>query len=655
MSQIKPNFNIKASEVKTKIASFIESIKEQEKKDKLGEIHWDMFKKSDDLGNELSRYLSEISYLTSVTHNEELEKAYEESIPVLSKFYAEMGQDMETFNCLKKMRDLKNLDAIQKRILDKAIESYKLSGLTLSDSDKEKFNNYNERLSVLSNDFSKNVKNSTDSWSKHILDKKDLEGVSDVDLARFEQQAKDKELEGYLITLQIPDFMAVISYAESSSLREEMFRAYNTVASSFSNNGEYDNKPIIKEILSLRDKKSKLLGFKNYAELSLVRKMAETPEQVLDFLNDLSSKSKQMAKEERSELISFAKEELSIDDPKLWDLTLIARKHKEQKHNINLSEIKNYFPKSKVEYGLYWLIKELFDVDVEKVKIEDTYHDDVEKLKLSRDGKDIAFIYMDLYSRPGKRGGAWMNDFEHKMGNSLPIAFVTCNFPSANADEDALLSFDNVTTLFHEFGHALHHTLTTVEYRSAAGISGVPWDGVELPSTFMEFFCIQPEVIEKISSHHKTKETLPLEIIENMKKAENYYAANSLLRQMDLSISDMMVHLGEDIDINEVSKEFRKNNEMRPNLENTEPFNNFGHIFSGGYAAGYYSYKWADILSSDIFESFEEAGVLNKELAKKYLDEVLSKGGSDEMMTLFKNFKGREPSPNAFLKYQGIL
>lgn len=655
MSQIFPTFNIDPSTVKDTVSSYINRIQEMETLEKKMEPSWKMFDKSAKLEKELSRYLTEIGHLTSVTNNKDLEDAYESIIPLLSKYYAESGQDSEMLNCIKGILKTQELDSVQNRILNRIIDSFKLSGLELCEDDKITLNEYNEKLSTLSNEFSKNSKKSRDAWEKNVLSKCDLVGIQDVDMQRFKSQAEEKNLEGYLITLQFPDIIAVLTYSEEEFLRKEVYMAMNTVASKYANDGEFDNSKIMDEILSLRHKKSELLGFNNYSELSLQRKMANSPEEVVSFLNDLSEKSKGKAAQENEEMLKFAKEDLEINVPKHWDLTLISRKHKEKKHNIDLSKIKEYFPKTKVENGLYWLIEELFDVKIKKVESPHSYHKDVELLKLSRDNKDIAYIYTDIYSRPGKRGGAWMNDYEGKTEDSLPVAFVTCNFPAPSGEEEALLSFGDVTTLFHEFGHALHHTLTTVEYSELAGISGVPWDAVELPSTFMEFFCIQPEVLTKISGHYETNEPLPMAMIKNMKDAEQYYSANGLLRQMDLSLSDMLIHMGEGLNINKVSASFKEENELRPSLDGTATYNDFGHIFAGGYAAGYYSYKWADILSSDIFESFEECGVLNKELAKKYLDEILSKGGSDEMSTLFENFKGRSPSPDAFLKYQGVL
>lgn len=655
MNQIFPKFDIESSKIKENVEFYIEKIKRLEAVEKKSNISFDMFKESEFISDELHRYLHEIDYLISVTKNEALEEAFESVLPILSKYDAESGQDKDMFNCVKSMLKIDNLDDIQKRIINNSIKGFKISGLDLNNEDRSLFNKYNEELSLLSNEFSKNVKSSTDTWEKVITNKDDLDGITSVDIDRFKTQAQKKDIDGYLITLQYPDVFSILAYSENEMLRKEVFIAFNSVSSEYLNNGDFDNKEIISKIMKLRHAKAKLLGFKNYAELSLTYKMAKSPEEVVSFLNGLSSKAKDKAAIEKEESLKFAKDELNMETINHWDSSIISRKHKEFKHNIDLSKIQEYFPKKKVESGLFWLINEMFDVTVDKINPINAYHKDVELLKLSKEGKDIAYIYTDLYSRAGKSGGAWMNNFEGKVENSLPVAFVTCNFPASTNENDSLLSFDDVKTLFHEFGHALHHTLSTVKYPSVAGINNVPWDAVELPSTFMEFFCIQPEILKKISGHYKTGEVLPETMIRNMQNADQYNSATGLLNQMNLSISDMLVHMEENSNIYEISNQFKIENNLRLPLEGTAGFNNFEHIYSGGYAAGYYSYKWADILSADIFETFEEQGVLNKELSKKYLNEILSKGGSEEMSDLFKNFKGRNPSPDAFLKYQGIL
>jgi oligopeptidase A len=654
MAQIFPTFNINPKTVSSTVLEFIKQIEAAQDKEKNSNPYsWDTFKETNLISDEMGRYLGEMHHLMSVQSDPELDSAYESIIPMLSEFSAKQGQDMELFNIYQEIQKT-DLDPVQQRIMQKAIDGFSRSGLTLEEKEQNEFNEISQRLSELSNQFSLNVKNSTDAWSKHVLNEDKLEGVSDIDKSRFASQAKEKDLSGYLITLQFPDYFAIIADAIDSDLRKEMYFAYNTVASEFMNDGEFNNDETIKEILSLKHRKSRLLGFKNYAEYSLATKMADTPEQVVSFLNDLSSKSKSQSKEERVELAEYAKNSHSVNDLNHWDTPYFAKKHKEEINDIDFSKIKEYFPVSQVKSGLFWFIEEMFGFQLEVVDVPFSYNKDLELYKINKDGEGFAYIYADLYSRPGKRGGAWMNDYAHRMEDSLPIAFVVCNFPTAEDGAESLLEFGNVTTLFHEFGHALHHTLTTVKHSDAAGISGVPWDAVELPSTFMEFFCSNPKVLSKISSHYETGECLPDELVTKLKSSEQYMSATGLLRQMEMSIADMVIHMEDDKDIHDVSKDLKEEFGLKASPSNVRPFNTFQHIFAGGYSAGYYSYKWADILSSDIYEEFEENGVINKELAKKYLDELLSQGGSKDMGELFRAFKGRDPKPDAFLKYQGI-
>ncbi len=644
-----PEFKFTAEDVKPAIEKFIEQAKEAVKAAKSVESPtWNDYFQLETSFDEMGLFQSELGHLLNVQTTPELEEAYESTIPMTSEFFSGLGQDKELYEFYLKVSKT-DLTAEQSRILDFELKSFKRSGFELEPEQQKRLNEINESLSVLSNNFRKNNTKTVAEWSKTVT-LEELKGVPESDVARMKNEDGQ-----YVLTLQAPDYIAIISYCENRELRKEMYFAYNQIGSEFMLDGKYDNKEIIKEIQELRKEKAELLGYENYAEYSIEPKMASSAKEVVDFLDDITSKVSDKASVERNEIFEFGKEKGYITDKlELWDASFIVDKMKIEKFNIDESKLKEYFPESKVKSGLFWFVEHMFGYKLKEMEAPFKYHDDVSLVEISKDGQVISYIYMDLYARKFKRSGAWMDDYQHRNGDIKPLAYVVCNFSKGVDGEEALFTYSDVTTLFHEFGHALHHTLTRVETLGLQGISHVPWDAVELPSTFMEFFCSNETVLNMCSEHVKTKQPIPAEMVQKIKDMDNFMSATFLLRQMELSLSDMYVHINAEKEINTVAREFKAKHGMPEIPSNVAPYNSFGHIYAGGYAAGYYSYKWADILSSDIFETFEENGVLCQDTAKRYLDEILSQGGSKEMSELFKNFKGRDPKPDAFLKYSGI-
>lgn len=654
MTQQLPKFQIKAEDVAptyrdlmTRIRAGYAAIK--------AETTWtyDSFDAVDKVNEEFGRFSSELSHMISVLDlDNSLRDAHDEMIPELTEFGSEIGQDIELYKILKALSE-QDVTATQKRYLDKEMIDFKHMGIDLPEEQQVRLVEISQKLSQLSSTFSQNVVEDALSRTIDLEDDSRLLGMPDAHKARFAAQAEGVEGVAYRIKTNMPDYVAVISYAEDRELRKQSFMDNNTIASK----GKHDNTAIIKEILELRQEKAGLLDYDNFAEYSLSKKMAESPEQVIDFLQDLTEKAMPQYKVELQELIDFAIEKgisKAGEELEPWDAAFAGELLQNEKHNISMEEIRKHFVTSNVQSTLFKLINDLFGYQLEAVTDFETYHEDVELFKVMKGDELIAYIYSDLYARDGKRGGAWMSDYTDRSESLVPVAFVTCNFTPVLEGEAGLLSLDEVKTLFHEFGHALHHTLTTVTVKGLEGISGVPWDAVELPSTFMEFFCEKEEILTQMDMHVETGEHISKEQLASLFAAERDGAAMGLVRQMEFSLIDMQIHKEKGLDPYDAIDQFRIDNGLLPRIPETRFFNKFGHIFAGGYAAGYYSYKWADILASDIFASFDAAGVVSPELGKKYLETILSQGGSKEFMDMFREFKGAEPDPKPFLKYTGI-
>lgn len=619
----------------------------------------------DRLDDRLGKVWSPVSHLNSVCNSDELRQAYDEALGLLTEYSTQMGLHKGVYQITKMLfekREKLNLSATQQHILKHTLIDFKLSGLHLSQTEQGQFAEIQARLAELSSKFEQNLMDATMSWSKLLTDQAELSGLPETEMAMLAANAETRGKKGFLITLEIPSYLAVMTYADNRSLREEVYAAYTTRASDIGpDQGQFDNGEIMAELLKLKNKKAKLLGFENYAELSLETKMAESPAQVIEFLNKLNTASHMQAETEYQALKDFASTE-GIKDFSAWDSAYFSEKLKQKNYQISESELRPYFPVSKVINGLFELTEHHFEVTFECVDNPTVWHSDVQHYRIKRDNLVIAEFYLDLYARAHKRGGAWMNDYcgRYKMQNGdiqTPVAYLTCNFAPPVKDKPALLTHDEVVTLFHEFGHGIHHMLTQVDELAASGIANVPWDAVELPSQFMENFCYQPEVIAHLSEHYETGEALPSEMLDKLIAAKNFQSAMQMQRQLEFSLFDMRIHLSEPLQVEGIQKVL---DQVRAEVAVAVPpatnrfQNGFSHIFAGGYSAGYYSYKWAEILSADAFSLFEEEGVMNRNAGRKFLENILEKGGSAEPMELFKAFRGREPQIEPLLRHSGI-
>ena len=632
---------------------------------------WDnLIEPLEDMDDRLGRMWSPVSHMNSVVNSDALRDAYNNCLPLLSEYSTEMGQNVELYQAYQAIKDsaeFNKLDEAQKKIINNALRDFHLSGIDLPAEKKKRFREIRQQLSKLTSKYEENVLDATQAWSKHITDEKQLSGLPDSAMAMAKQAAEAKELEGWLFTLNFPSYYSVVSYADNRALREEMYQAYSTRGSDQGPNaGEYDNSEVMEDILSLRHEVAQLLGFKNYAERSLATKMAETPDQVLTFLQDLAKRSKSMAKQELSELTGFARQEHGVSDLSAWDIPYYGEKLRQHTFDFSQEDIKPYFPETTVVPGMFAVVKRLYGISINEIDSVETWHKDVKFYEI-RDEKDVirGQFYLDLYARDKKRGGAWMDDCMGRKRNAdgtlqLPVAYLTCNLTQPIGNDPALFTHDEVTTLFHEFGHGLHHMLTQVEHIGVSGINGVAWDAVELPSQFMENWCWEREALDLIAAHYQTGEPIPEELFNKMYAAKNFQAGMQMLRQIEFSLFDFRMYY-------EYKPEFKGTGSIQKTLDEVRsevsvlmpPSYNrfqhgFSHIFAGGYAAGYYSYKWAEVLSADAFSLFEEKGIFDSETGDAFLECVLEKGGTKEPMELFKKFRGREPEIDALLRHSGI-
>lgn len=625
----------------------------------------------------LERAFAPVSHLNAVANTPELRDAYTQSIALLTEYSTEVSQNRELYEAYKALADsdaFAKLDNPKRKIVDNAIRDFQLGGVALEGEAKQRYGEIAKRLSELSTTFSNNVLDSTGAWYLHFETESALAGLPESALAQAKQAGQQKKndagepLGGYVVTLDFPSYLAVMMYADDRSLREKMYRAFVTRASrdgekaDGSSAAEWDNTPIIAETLALRHEQSVLLGFNNYAERSLATKMAESPAEVLSFLQELAERSRPQALADIAALKSFASEQ-GCEDLQAWDYAYFSEKLRQQQYDISQEALRPYFPAEKVIAGMFTVVARLFNIDILPVAAFESWHPDVRFYHIYRDGKQIASFYLDLFAREHKRGGAWMADCRVRrqtpQGLQLPVAFLTCNFTPPVGDTPSLLTHDEVTTLFHEFGHGLHHMLTAIDVAAVSGINGVAWDAVELPSQFLENWCWQKEVIGLISGHYETGEPLPDELLEKMLAAKNFQAGMQMMRQLEFSLFDFRLHAEYHPDqpvpaavlLDQVRKEVAVT--TPPAFNRFE--NSFSHIFAGGYAAGYYSYKWAEVLSADAFSAFEEEGVFNVQTGQRFLTEILEQGGSQEPMELFVNFRGRAPSIEALLRHSGLV
>jgi oligopeptidase A len=625
------------------------------------------FQKIENMEDRLQRVWSPVSHLHSVADNNELRKAYNNCLTKLSNYSTEMGQNIDlfkTYDIFSKKSSFKNLSKSQKKIINNSIRDFRLSGIDLNIESKKIYKKIQNKLSELQTKFEENLLDATHAWKKHITDKNELSGIPDSVIALASETAKKENKEGWLFTLEAPFYIPVMKYADSSALRKEMYWAYTTRASEIGPNaGEFDNTKIMYDILEYRTKKSELLGFKNFANYSLETKMAKSTDEVLNFLTNLVDRTKKYAINEFEELEEFTSRLSGINNLKAYDILYYSEKLKQKKFSISQEELRRYFPIKQVINGLFSITKKLYDIEIRKRSGVQVWNNDVEFFDiLDNKGIIIASFFLDLFSRQHKRGGAWMDEciVRKKINSKIqnPVAYLTCNFTPPIDDKPTLLTHDEVITLFHEFGHGLHHMMTKIDYCGVSGINGVPWDAVELPSQFMENFCWEKEALDLFARDFETGKTIDNGLFKKMTKARSFQMAMQMIRQLEYAIFDFRLHLEyasrKDLDIQILLDEVRKYVTVVETPEFNRFQHSFSHIFAGGYAAGYYSYKWAEVLSADAFSKFEEKGIFNKITGKEFLKTILEKGGSCEPMEMFVEFRGREPSIEPLLKHIGI-
>ncbi|MCJ8292861.1 MAG: oligopeptidase A [Colwellia sp.] len=625
----------------------------------------------DDIDDVLSKLWSPVSHMNSVLSSDELRDAYESCLPILSEYGTYVGQHeglYQAYLSIKNANEFEQLDVAQQKVITNALRDFKLSGIALNDEDKKRYGEIKTRLSELSSSFSNNVLDATHAFSITIENKDELTGLPDSALAAAQELANNKDKTGYTFTLDIPSYLPVMMYCDNANLREQLYTAFVTRASDQGPNAnEFDNSDTMNELLNLRHELANLLDFDNYAQHSLATKMANNTAEVMAFLENLAIKSQHQGQQDFKELTDFADSEFKQENLQAWDLAYYSEKLKQSRYAISDEQLRPYFPKDKVVSGLFAVVHKLFGLSITQREDVDVWHDDVNFYDIvDKSGAKRGSFYLDLYAREKKRGGAWMDVCVGRSQKSdgsiqLPVAYLTCNFNGPVGNNPALFTHDEVVTLFHEFGHGIHHMLSQINASSVACINGVPWDAVELPSQFLENWCWQPEALAFISGHFETGEPLPQEMLDKMLAAKNFQSAMQMLRQLEFSIFDFTMHESFDPKASNNEKHIQKTLDSvrtQYSVVKAPAFNRFqhgfSHIFGGGYSAGYYSYKWAEVLSADAFSLFEEQGIFNGQTGQSFLTNILEKGGSEEPSELFQKFRGRAPEIDALLRHCGI-
>jgi oligopeptidase A len=626
---------------------------------------WDNFARPlEDMEERISRAWSQVSHMNSVVNTPELREAYNANLPVLTAFYADISQNealYAKFRALRANPMFQQLTSAQRRIIENELRDFRLGGAELPVDKKARFKEIQEALSSLSARFEENLLDTTNDFAHFVESEAELAGIPEDALQAARETAEADGKSGWKFTLHFPSYMPVLQYADNRGLREKLYFAYATRASEFGK-PEWDNTGLIKEILELRAESAQLLGYKNYAEVSLTTKMAQTAPHVMDFLRTLAVRARPFAEKDMHELQAYAADKLSLPQLEAWDVAYVSEKLREEKYAFSDQEVKQYFPEPQVLHGLFKVVETIYGVHVRKSEAP-VWHKDVSFYDITdHDGQLIGQFYLDLYARNGKRGGAWMDEAITRRrkahGIETPVAFLTCNFSPPVGNKPALFTHDEVITMFHEFGHGLHHLLTKVEEYGVSGIKGVEWDAVELPSQFMENFCWEWDVLRHMTKHVETGAHLPKELFDKMVAAKNFQAGMQTVRQIEFSLFDMLLHSDFDPKGNKTPLQLLEavRDEVavvRPPQWNRFP-NNFSHIFAGGYAAGYYSYKWAEVLSADAYSLFEENGVLNEETGHRFWSEILAQGGVRPALESFIAFRGREPTIDALLRHNGM-
>ena len=649
---------------------------------------WSSFVQPFENANEhLSRAWGQVGHLNMVMNSPELREVYNANLPKVTQYYAELSQNLALFQKYKAIRQCNgyaSLSMAQKKILENELRDFRLGGAELAEEKKARFMDIQEQHSELTSKFSDNLLDATNAYTCGIENESELAGIPADERQVAADAAKEGGKQGWLFTLKAPSYGPVLQYADNRALRERMYRAYTSRASEQLAEGSkiehpqgvgrgckaaeaatttlWDNTPLMSQILALREEEAHMLGFANYAELSLASKMADTPQQVSEFLLELAQRARPFAEKDLQELRTFAAEQIGLNDLQAWDIAYVSEKLRQQRYAFSEQEVKQYFPEDAVLAGLFGLVEKLFGLSI-KLSLAPVWHESVRFFDI-RDavGELLGQFYIDLYARASKRGGAWMDDAIGRRntakGIQTPVAYLNCNFASPLGNKPALFTHDEVITLFHEFGHGLHHLLTQVEELGVSGINGVEWDAVELPSQFMENFCWEWDVLQGMTRHAETGEKLPRTLFDKMIAAKNFQSGLQTLRQIEFSLFDLRLHSefnAEKQTVQELLNEVRREVAVLipPSFNRFQ--NSFSHIFAGGYAAGYYSYKWAEVLSSDAYSMFEENGVLNPAIGAHFREQILAVGGSRGAMDSFKAFRGREPSIDALLRHNGLV
>ncbi len=654
---------------------------------------WDSFVQPiEDMNERLSRLWSPVSHLNAVMNNDALRAAYNACLPKLSDYGTELKQDERLYRGYKAVTarpDFAGLTVAQKKIIENILRDFRLSGAELSDRDKKRFKDIEQELSTLQSKFEENVLDATNAWELPIDNERDLAGLPESALAAARQAAERDGKTGWTFTLHMPSYLPLMMYADNRELRRKMYEASATRASELGPNaGRFDNSANMQRILALRAEKAKLLGFPNFAALSIATKMADSTDDVFSFLRDLAARARPAAQKEFAELKAFAAARFGANGLEAWDIPYYSEKLRQERYAFSEEDLRPYFPEPQTVGGMFDVVRRLYGLEISEVLGVELWHPDARFYEIRDSAGTVrGRFYMDLYARPHKRGGAWMDDCVSRKrdarGVQVPVAYLTCNFSSpvggktapafvpvgtasrsalppskVVGGKPALFTHDEVTTLFHEFGHGLHHMLTLVDYTSVAGINGVKWDAVELPSQFMENWCWERQALDVLARNHETGAPLPEALYRKMIAARNFQSAMQMVRQIEFSLFDMRLHGDYDPNgeqsIQQLLDEVRREVAVLfPPAFNRFP-NSFGHIFAGGYAAGYYSYKWAEVLSADAFSKFEENGVFDRATGEQFLHNILEQGGAYEPMELFVRFRGRKPKIDALLRHTGL-
>jgi oligopeptidase A len=622
----------------------------------------------EELDDRLNKAFAPVGHLNAVVNTDELREAYNACLPILTDYSSEYGQNEDLYRAFQALADgpkYPNLNEAQRKIIDNALRDFRLSGVALPPEQKARYKEIAQELSRISSQFQDNLLDATNGWNKLIEDDAQLAGIPENARTAARERAEREGKTGWVFNLEFPSYHAVMTYADDRVLREEFYTAYSTRASETGpNGGQWDNSELMEQILALRHEEAQLLGFNNYAELSLTTKMARSTDEVIHFLEDLSRRSLPIAQRDLDELRAYAREQHGLDGLESWDLGYYSEKLRQHAYALSEEEIKPYFPAPKAVSGIFEVVKRLYGLDIRAVEGVDIWHPDVSFYEIRDAAGEIrGYFFLDLYARPKKRGGAWMDECStrRQLADHIqqPVAFLIGNFSGPTNDAPALLRHDEVLTLFHEFGHGLHHMLTRVNHLGVSGIRGVQWDAVELPSQFMENFCWEREALDLISGHWQTGEPLPQALLDKMLAARNFQSGMQTVRQLEFSLFDFRIHRDYDPALGgrvyPILDEVRRQTAVFiPPAFNRFP-HSFSHIFSGGYGAGYYSYKWAEVLSSDAYALFEENGVFDAQTGQAFMQKILERGGSRDAMDLFVDFRGREPEIDALLRHNGLV